>query len=215
MNIKEACRYQNFLTRVISELNDYLIEGSNVVKIKERHLKSKVHKDAQDEEIDNTPVRRYDIPVNTIINFVNELINEKLRVSMAIEKAKRLIRINWVENNEQLTLDTAIEHNKNIYNYANVLKPLIKIKTTETKIQGTDYTFNAEGNQVTYVYPIERVKSVDFNKEQTRELYKKILVKADKISTEIDTAMLKDIVDYIPKYNIHDTVEDLLNELNS
>lgn len=213
MNIKDACRYQNFLTQTISTLKSYLNRETNVVQIKEKHLKTKVNSEAQDEELDNTPERLYKASIVSIVGFVDKLINEKLKVSTAIENAKRDTKIDWMENNNKLTLDTAIEYNKNVHEYVSTLEALTKIKSTETKTQGTDYKFNVEGNQMSYRYPVEIVKTIDFDRNVVKTLHKDILSKADRISTKIDEVMLMDIVQYTPEYNIHDTVEDLLNNL--
>jgi len=180
------------------------------MRVTEEHLRNKVNPDAQDEKIDSTPEREYDVDIEKIVMFINDLINEKLCVSTAIENAKRDTKIDWKENGLNLTLDTAIEYNKNIHSYVQNLTTLISLKSSESKSYGTDYKFNEEGNQMPYKYVVETVKTIDFDRNAVKELYKKLLTKADHISTEIDTVMLQDIVTYEPKFSIHDSVEELL-----
>ena len=53
-------------------------------------------------------------------------------------------------------------------------------------------------------------KSYLFFLKVVANLVKKLLEKTDKISVAIEEFMLKEIVDINPKYNIHDTVEEII-----
>ncbi|NLD48253.1 MAG: hypothetical protein GX660_13850 [Clostridiaceae bacterium] len=213
MNIKDACRYQNFLTSTITTLQYYVQNQNNVMKTEEKHLRKNVNTDVEDEVKNTTPEREYNCGIEKIVTFISQLIDEKLNVSTAIENAKRSYLLNWKENNVNLTLDTAIEYNKNIHEFTKKLKTLVDLKGSETKTYGTDYKFNAEGNQMPYKYPVEVVKTIDYDRNTVKELYKKLLTKTDKISTEIDEVMGKNIVAYEPQFDIHDSVEELLANL--
>jgi len=212
INIKESYRYHNFLDTNISTLLSYLHYENNVIKITETHQKSKSNQDVLDEVIDSTTERQYDKKVEDISFLVRQLIDEKLKLSLAIEDAKKSITLDWVEDEKYLTLDSAIEYNKNIRNIASNLKYLTDLKSSEYKKTGRDFKFNVNGDQVPYQYNIEIKKEIDFDRNIVKELYKKLVVKADTISTQIDEAMLKDCVIYTPIYDLHDSVVEIVEQ---
>ncbi|MDD2496350.1 MAG: hypothetical protein PHE29_14320 [Tissierellia bacterium] len=43
-------------------------------------------------------------------------------------------------------------------------------------------------------------------------MYKKLVTKADTISTQIDEVMLKDCVNYTPIYDLHDSVAEIVEQ---
>lgn len=212
MNLKESYRYHNFLDANINTLLSYLRFENNVTKVIETHQKGKSNQDAQDEVINTTTERQYDCKIEDIAFLIKQLIDEKLKLSLAIEVAKKNIILNWIENGNNLTLDSAIEYNKNIRNMVNNLKYLVDLKSSEYKKTGKDYKFNINGEQVPYQYNIEIKKEIDFDRNIIKDLYKKLVTKADTISTQIDEAMLKDYVNYTPIYDLHDSISEIVEQ---
>ena len=155
MNLKESYRYHNFLDTNISTLISYLRSENNVIKVSETHQKSKSNQDVQDEVIDATTERQYNCKIEDITFLVKQLVEEKLKLSLAIEDAKKNITLEWIEDGRKLTLDSAIEFNKNVRNMTNNLKYLVDLKSSEYKKTGKDYKFNVNGDQVPYQYNIE------------------------------------------------------------
>lgn len=209
MSLKEAYRYQKFLENNIFALTCYL-HGNNAIKITETHQKSKVNPDAQDETIDATPERQCDCSIIEIANLANELIQQKLQLSMAIENAKKGLYIDWKEDGKNLTVDSAIEYAKKTRELAERLKYLLNLKTNTTKKVGTDYKFNQEGNQTQYKYNIDVLTEIDFDRNVINTLYKKLLNKADTLSTQIEETMLQEAVEYIPVYSLHDSTDEIV-----
>jgi hypothetical protein len=212
MNLKESYRYHNFLDTNITTLLSYLREESNIVKVTETHQKSKSNQDVQDEVIDATTERQYNCKIEDITFLVKQLVEEKLKLSLAIEDAKKNITLEWIEDGRKLTLDSAIEFNKNVRNMTNNLKYLVDLKSSEYKKTGKDYKFNVNGDQVPYQYNIKINKEIDFDRNIIKELYKKLVTKADTISTQIDEVMLKDCVNYTPIYDLHDSVVEVVEQ---
>lgn len=216
MSIKEACRYQNFIDSNITTLSYYIRNTDNAFTVKENHIKSKSNPDTNDEELDMTTERQYNCNVVDIAFLINQLVEEKLKLSNAIDSAKRSIVIDYKVNGNTLTLDSAVEHAKRSRELANTLKTLVDLKSSETKKSGTDYKFNVEGNQVQYRYNIDVVKTIDFDRDVANKLYKKLLNKADTLSTKIESAMLLENVNYEPLYDLHDSVNEIVDKyLNS
>lgn len=213
LSIKEAFRYQNFLDKNLSSLLSTLGNKSNALKVEEIHYKSKSNSEALDETVDQTAERTY--PNATVVDLsflVKQLVNQKLKLSLAIENAKRDLFLEWKEDGQSLTLDTAVEFAKKNREQANTLKYLVDLKASEKKSQASSYKFNVAGDQVLYKYDVSQTTTLDFDKNIINDMYKKLLNVADTLSTQIELAMLKEIVDFVPLYNIHDSIVDVVDK---
>jgi len=212
ISLKESFRYLNFLERNISTLSRYLSNTSNAIKVEEIHYKSKTNPDTTDETIDMTSERTYPCNIVDIAFLVKQLTDQKLQLSLAIEDAKRNLVLDWKENGINLTLDSAVEHAKKSRELANTLKSLVDIKVNESKKTGNDYKFNVEGNQVSYRYDVVVKSTIDFDRNNVNNLYKKLLNKADTLSMQIENAMLQNIVEFEGLYDIHDSVAEIIDQ---
>lgn len=211
LNIKEAGRYANFLQKNIDLLRNYLDSETLIYDTKEEHLKSKVLK-SEDNEIRFIEEKSdLDISVEDTIYLINSLINKKMELSMAINKAKSTMLIDWVENSEKLSLDTAIEYNKNLRSFAMYsLEGLTQNRSEEYIKNGIGYLINNEGNQSQYHYEVKVIKKINYDRNIVKSLHKKILNKADLLSDAIDNVMLQKVVDFEMEYSIHDSLEDIV-----
>lgn len=212
MNIKEAGRYANYLNSMIFHLSMQLNMDDNLYKTTEKHLRAKANPDAADEELEKINDAKLACSVNDLAYLIKSLIDEKNQLALAIEAGKNSIRLNWKEDNTNLTIDSACEYNKNLREFAGKLKQISNCKNSETKKQGTDRKFNVEGNQVNYYYDVEIKKTIDFDRDVVVDLYKKTLDKTDEISKQIDEALLKDVVAFEATYSLYDTFEDIIEK---
>jgi hypothetical protein len=211
LNIKDAGRYANHLTGLISEVQNLMHTRSNYTKSTERHLKQKAWPETEDEIIEQEIERIFTGQIQNMAYLAQSLMNEKLKLSLAMEMGKQNLTIDWSENDEKLTLDTAIEYNKSIRQFANAyLSRLTNLKPSNSKTTGRAYKINVEGNQVPYNYDIETTLELDFDASIVKGLYRDTLAKADKISILIDQAKLVEIVDFTPTYNLQDSLEDVI-----
>ncbi|MCT4562870.1 MAG: hypothetical protein N4A68_00870 [Maledivibacter sp.] len=211
LNIKEAGRYANFLQKTIDRLSNYLDSETLIYDIKEEHLKSKVLKSEEDEVKLIEQKSDLDIGIEDIIYLINSLTNKKMELSMAINKAKSTILVDWVENSEKLPLDTAIEYSKNLRSFALYsLENLTQNRSEEYIRDGIGYLINNEGNQSQYNYEVKVLKKINYDRNIVKGLYKKVLNKADLLSEAIDNVMLQKVVDFQMEYNIHDSLEDIV-----
>lgn len=203
MKLKEAFRYQNALKLWIECAEDFLMDKDNVVIIKETHKKKNVNPDACDEqrEVNN---RSMDITPNEIINLLFDLVSEKNKVSTAISEAKRSVNID---------LDCAIEINKTNQKLSKIYRNLSNIKNVERTRQDKAYKFNAEGNQTSYFYEVEEIVSIDYDRDKVRKLQKKIETECDSKSTEIESLQLSIEVNHIPKYDVNDSFDNIVESL--
>lgn len=201
MILKEAFRYANFLERLWQNAIMYINEGNVTVK-KQEHLRSVANPNAKDETViieKDTKFKDYK-PIE-VVDFMIHILGEKEKLSSAIALAKKSLDIDY---------DGSISLNKSKQETANTLKRMTNIQSSEYKSTGMDYTFNAEGNQVPYKYTIKEVVTIDFDRNKIKGLYKKLLAECDKISAEIDKFDVMTEVNYIPIYDINESIEDCL-----
>lgn len=216
LNIKEAGRYANFLQKNIDQLSDYLDSETLIYNTKEEHLKSKVLKSETDEIRLIEEKSDLDISLEDTIYLINSLINKKMELSLAINKAKSDLWIDWVENDEKLPLDTAIEYNKNLRSFAiYTLESLTQNRSDEYVKDGIGYLINNEGNQSQYRYEIKVTKKINYDRNIVKNLHKKLLNKADGLSDAIDKSMLKKSVDFQTEYSVHDSLEDIVESFKN
>ena len=199
MKLKEAFHYQNVLQEWIDRASRCLNDNSFITKTTETHLKSKAKSDAEDEIVE--VAKAMDTPPTVVIDLLFDLIKEKEAVALAICKAK---------NSSEIDIDTAIEVNKLKQSAARTYRRLTNVNATSTTKRGSDFTFNAEGNQVPYYYNVESETKIDYNRNHVRELSKKLVKECDEASMKIDSILLTTEVEIEATYDVHDTFEEVL-----
>lgn len=199
MNLKEAFRYQNFLDELLGTAYSYLNNKNFVVLTVETHLKSQVNPDAKDEVIEVQKPYDVEFTPNDLIDFVVKVINEKEKISNIISDAKMRTEID---------IDVAIALNKKKQGFAKVLQSLSNIKSGEKIKNASDYKFNTDGNQVSYYYKINEVTQIDFDRNDVRGLYKKLLKETDEVSTKLDSILINTELDFNPSWDINDSFEE-------
>ena len=203
MKLKEAYRYQNKLSSLISNSEDYLSRKANITKTTETHYKSKANSDVED-EVKEISERKIDISPNIVVDLIFDLTKEKNKVSEAISKAKR---------ESQEDIDLLIEKNKTLQNLARTYKSLVNVKASERMKDCRAYKFNGEGNQVAYIYEAKEVITIDYDRDKVRKMQKKLETESNETSLQIESLQLSMEVNHIPKYDICDSFEDILEAL--
>ena len=199
MNLRESFQYMNFLDGKLEEIEWKLRDTKNVVTIKETHMKSASNPNFQDED----KVIEPDIEFEAVqlIDFMDVIMKEKTELSMAIHEAK---------NKAEVNLDHAISLNKAKQKQAIILKRLIDLKTKEEERRETAYMINNEGNQVPFYYPVKRVATINYDRNKVKARYKAIKKVCDEMSTLIDKIQINTEVVFDPKWDVSDTLEDML-----
>lgn len=202
MNLKESYRYANYLDTLLNTAYRYLQNKGFVTTTKQNHLRSKANSEAADEVIDVQKPYDVDFAPNNVIDFVVDIITEKELLADAITKAKSGTEIN---------IDNAVAMNKKKQAFVSVLNGIVNIKPSEKTTQGTDYKFNQQdGNQIRYYYNIEETTTIDFNRNDVKALIKKYSKECDDISAKLDAIEINTTIDFVPKYDLTDTFEDLV-----
>lgn len=201
MNLKESFRYQNYLATLFNGVSCYLRDKQNLVCVRQEHMRKSANPDAQDESVDATKERVYAHDNGTIIEFMKAVMDEKYELAIAIDKAKAACAID---------IDAETMRNTLRRNMAAVLDHVSSIKPSECKIQGSDFKFNATGDQVRYYYDIKETTTIDFDRNSVKKLAKGIAKDADNASSAIDHCMIDVNVEFSPLFNVSDSLEDAL-----
>ena len=201
MILKEAFRYQNYLTSLFVQATGYLSREDFITTTIQKHNRTKVNPDAQDEDIVVPKVFTVDYKPNDLIDFVVKLIDEKQKLSNAITDTKKSL---------DMDIDAAMSMNKTKQDFISVLRRMASIKSSESDKEGTSYKFNNDGDQVSYRYPVKEVKAIDYNRNTVKGLISKYKKETDQISTTRDRIDIMTDVDYTPVWEVDTPLEDIL-----
>ena len=204
MNLKESFRYQNFLENMLAYAGNSLTDREHSLTITKNHLRKKANAEAEDmmETVDVGEFFKND----DVLKFMTMLVEERSKLPKAIGKAKASIGFD---------LDAAIETNKFRQTVANRVKTMLRFTASKRTERGTDYKFNVEGNQTQYYYDIEVKANEAFDRSVAKDTMRKLILEADKVSAEIDSAMINTMVEYDAPFNVNDSFEDVMTDFLS
>lgn len=203
MVLKESYRYQKFLTGLIQSAEYYLYKREFVTTVEQYHERKKSNPDAENETIqkENLTKSSVDFTANDLLRFIPELLDEKEKLSVAINKAK---------DTTEIDIDASLSMNKQKQEFIRVLNDMNSKKSCEKTITGKGYKFNVNNEQVPYIYDVVEKTTIDFDRNTVKALIKKYSKETDHVSTMLDRIVLTTQVDFEPKYDINDTLEELL-----
>lgn len=204
MILKEAFRYQNYLSSLFTETVGYLSREDFITTTTQNHNRKKSNPDADDEEVIVQKPYNVEFKPNDLIDFAVKLIDEKQKLSDAITEAKKITSFD---------VDAAMSMNKTKQSFIHVLRRMASIKPIESEKEGVSYKFNNDGDQVSYRYPIKEVKTIDYDREDVKKLIDKYKKETDKISTERDRIDIMTEVDYKPIWEVDTPLEDIIEDL--
>jgi hypothetical protein len=218
INLKEAGRFSNFFNSILAKINNSIYEEAkyseipNLVqlqKITETHKKSLA---LDTEDIVKEDTSEYLLKIDELKNLTRLIILEKINLSNAIAKAKKEELLDIKIEDKVYAFDSAIEYTKLLQKTsASFYGVLLDSKNSEVKeTRGRDYTFNEEGNQVEYLYPIE-IKTESFiNKTEIRKDNQEIKKLSNLLSMEIDNISTLKVIKFESKFNYLDSFEELI-----
>lgn len=202
MNLKESFRYQRFLDNML-QAAIYSIQNRNrALKTTRTHFRSKANPAAEDITETVESEERF-FPNDDVIRFMQHLVDEKDKLSTAISDAKA---------SADFKIDAAVEVNKFNRSMASAMKSMLRLSAYRKTEQGRDYKFDVNGVQSPYFYDIETVAEEAFDRDMAKTIMRNALEDADRISADIDTAMVTIQVEYVPPYNVNDSFDDAMEE---
>ena len=202
MTLKDAFRYNNYLATLEENVSGYFTKREYLTRT-ETHQRSKANPQAEDEVV--VIPKTIDVPAAKVLTFIGALIDEKARLTAAIAEAKKTVPTD---------LDSLTTTNSMRRRLMLLIAPAFKARRTETTSKGTDYTFNAEGNQVSYQYDVLTVSEPDVDPAFVRQLFKELRVKADKDSSLAERLTLETNVEFTPLWDFDDTFEEAVAKAN-
>jgi hypothetical protein len=216
ISLNEAFRYQNFLTKIRTELEQYLGDNSFVTTKTEEHYRAKAAPGLADETI---PVERSEvyngISPNAVIKLLSEITQERERLSAAVFAAKSTVKLS-----SGIGVDEAVMLNKERRTIADTFKRLAFLKPTPQQLRrdcGQAYKFTESekhgGQQVLIYYDILVKSAIDYDRNVVKAEYKRLLKEADSISVEVDEIFAKKIVEFEAAYDIQSTVGDIVESM--
>ena len=205
MNLKEAFRYQNFLDRLLNQTMATMSIQDNLLEVSKVHRRSKAIASAED-ETEVAEVTELVVP-DTAISLALSIEKEKDALTTAIGVAKGNLAGGIGD------MDAAIEANKCRQSVAETIRNMLRIKSGKKVERGTGYTFNGEGNQVPYIYDVEVTTAERFDRAKLKATMQDLLSESDKVSAQIDEAVVNTKVDYKAPWDVNASFEDILSAL--
>lgn len=201
MNLKEAFRFQNALKSMLVNCDEILGTDSNVTKVQSTHLRKKVMSEAEDETVVEQAESEYADRINDVLGFMMYLLDQRAVLAKAVREAKDKMPID---------MDSEVGLNDVRRHQVAVLNRMANLRSAEVVLprMGTGYRFNAEGNQVTYRCDLKKVTTINFDRNLVRKYIAQLNEQADKISTEIDKAMVNAEVDYQAPFDVNDGFDE-------
>ena len=206
MNLKEAFQAQNRISELLNYIGRYISDDDNIMTVTEKHLRSKALAGQQDETVDVSRKDEDAFDVGKLLGIWQKVMHEKETLGLAIGKAKAGMDFN---------LDAAVDANKSRRAFLTVLQRMAVRKSSHElqKGEGRGYVFNNDGNQTSYCYDIDRILTIDYDRNKVRAMVKELNRASDEVSIKIDEALLHTQVDYAPKFDLAGENRFILEEM--
>lgn len=205
--LKEAFHAQNVFDKWLSTMEATFSLRDRFTKTVEKHFKSKAYPEAEDEIVEEpnelgTLFTKEDgtgLSSLEMLYFAEIILAYKETLSNAISTAKK---------NLPIDIDVAINMANRKRKLGEVLAGLNSLKTTKTKTEGIGYKMDNEGKQTTYRYPIEKVKSIYFDRNKFRAEQRKLMKEASEISAKVDYLMVTTEVPFECPFDFEGSIND-------
>lgn len=207
MNLKEAFRYQNKLSSLISCGKGILQDTDNTTVTTTTLMRHKAYAEAEDITIaSNTADFEYAGKANQVAAMLLLLLGEREKLSAAITQAKATVPLD-------AGLDGEVSLNALRQELAQTFRGMAGIRSTEVvhRNGGIAYRFNAEGNQVTYRCDQKQVTTIDFDRNRIARYARTLSRKADEVSASLDAALINTPVTYEPPFDVNEEFREILD----
>jgi len=200
ITLKKSFELQNYLTNLLSKALGVLSYTENITTTKQNHLRKKSYAEAENEEV---ILKKEDLPydINTLIKFIDVLLDEMSKLTDAINNAK---------NSGNKNFDSMIAMNNKRRSVLRRFEMMAQLKSKESIVSGTAEKFNADGEQVTYRYDIEQVTTIDYDRNYIKKKVSQLRKELEEASNALDLMQLNCMVDYSPIFEIGETLEDVI-----
>ncbi len=203
ITLKEAFRQQAFLQKLQGSCLALMDDEDFYTKKVEKHLRAKVIPGQENEEVDVSETRHHSM--TEVVKFCSYLIVEEEKLAHAVHQAKAAM---------DFDLDTAVIVNKSRRRLANALKTATNFETEVTSQRGggTGYVLDKDGKPATFSYDVETVTTIDFDRNKVKAESQTLFAASEKMSLDIDRAMLAEVVDYTPQFDPNDSLQNVMDD---
>ena len=202
MNMKEAFRYQAFLSTLMAEATNALTKPDVALNTVRTHLMSKANPDAED-VVESAEAAEPQMDPDKILEFITQLITERGKLSRAVSKAKAAL----IESGTDIDADTEVNKFRQVA--ARSTQTMLQMKPSKRVERGISHKFNAEGVQNPYHYDIDVTTTERFTRASAKVIRLNLLADADKTSAGIDSTMITTQVDYEAPWGVNESFEDI------
>ena len=187
MNLKEAFRYQKFLDSMMYSAAGSIRQREHALTMKKLHRINEVNPDVPDKSEEILPDHPF-FQNDDVIRFMVWLSEEKQKLSVAIGRAKA---------DAGFDIDAAIRAMLNF--------------TGSTRVEnGKGFKFNNDGDQTAYYYDVEVTTTEAFDRDAAKEVARRMIQDADRVSAGIDSALINLQVGYEPVFDVNESFEDVM-----
>lgn len=213
MNLKEAFRWQKHLDDLMHTATRMLTprfgDGAcecYTMDVVEHHMYNESNPDKPNCD-KPVPPSEHKPEVTSVIEVMLTLIEERAKLSKAIETAKRKAPI---------CIDAEIQTN-NFRNQAvkGIELMLSASKPRQINKSGSDYMLDVNKAPVSYVYPVVVEYTERFSRPGINKFLDEVTSKFEETSSQIESSMVNADVDYTPPFSIRATVESLAEKIEN
>ena len=199
MNLKEGFRYQNFIGSMMDQLQIYVSSSDCLFETKREHKRKEANPEAEDfTEIVESDTQ---ISIDGAIMFMGDLLDEKIKVTEAINMAKAA---------SDVDIDALVEGNKIRQQICTRLRSMLSKRGSKRRYMDKGYKFNAEGNQAPYYYTVEETKTPRYDRKKVRKLLDELSNKSEYISGVIDKMRVVIELNFKPRFNVASSFEEIM-----
>lgn len=202
MILKEAFRYQNYFSSLLEGAATCFRAPNFATKTTERHMKHKANANAQDETVEVVSETSPDFTPDDVINFMVFIERHKEELTNKISEAKK--------NCADVDIDAEIANNTHRRFVGEIFKSLASTRPKTSKSRASGYTFNNEGNQVSYYYDMETTTEPKYDVVKAAKLSKEFATEADSFSNAVDKAMVEVDVPFETIFNPNDNFAEAI-----
>ena len=102
-------------------------------------------------------------------------------------------------------MDSEVSLNVSRQSIAQTFRHMNDLRSSEQIISngGTGYSFNAEGNQISYRCDVRKVTTINFDRNVIRAELARLHRKADETSAKLDVCAVTSHVEYEPPFDVN------------
>lgn len=203
MNLKEAFRYRKYLSNLFDNARERMETSEENLMTITTHLYSETVS-GKDDVVVPDESKRYG--VDKLVSLCRDIMAEQRLLMKAIAEHKKHYSLEY-------DYDTVIEcarMNRVLANSFDIIRK--QYTATKTTSYDIDYTFNANGEQVSYRYKKLIEQNPLFPEPFAEDNYMECITEADRLSNIADEFATQNNMSFTPKFNVNECFESVIRK---